>query len=171
MLTTIVRALLTAICVVLAPVAQATSERIITSQASDGSILITLSGTTNCVGQTTVPVSNFTIAGPNVAITSNFPNPGPPCIGSPTPVSYSATANIGHIADGAYSVVWSFVLTPPGTTAFASFLAQFSIAGGALLDPAAVPTMGPLGYGMLVVLMLLLSQGHLRKIVRRTVAR
>ncbi|HZZ94883.1 MAG TPA: hypothetical protein VFE23_20145 [Usitatibacter sp.] len=145
-------ALLVVFCLLVVPPAVAASEYVTASQAADGSVLITLYGTTSCAAPG--GVSSGSTTGSNVTITSNFANPGPPCTPSPQ-LPYSVTSNIGHVPDGTYSVVWSFVLSPPGTSAFATFGGQFTIAAGSLLGPLAVPTMGWPGYLGLALLMLL----------------
>lgn len=156
--------LLAIFCLLIAPLAAAAFEHVTASQAADGSVLITLTGMTSCG----VPsVSNTSVVGSNVTITSDFANPGPPCGPGPL-VPYSVTANLGHVPDGTYSVVWSFVLTPPGTSAFATFSGQFTLSGGILLGPLAVPTMGWPGYMALAALILLFSMRRRKPLARTT---
>jgi hypothetical protein len=129
----------------------AMAQQLTASQAADGSMSITLTGTSNCAGFTSIS-GTPSVSGSSVSITTLFANPGPPCLASPTPVVYSGTVNIGHLGDGSYAVTWSFVSTPPPVTT-ASFTAQFTLANGLLVPPVGVPTLSSVGYAALAGLL------------------
>lgn len=125
--------------------AAAANESIVASQTADGTVLITLRGTSNCVGGNTPIGSSVTsINGSTIAVQSNFANPGPPCVFSPTPVPYSTTVDAGHLPNGNYAVTWTFALTPPvPPSPFATFSAIVTVPTGNATDPEQVPTLSP----------------------------
>jgi hypothetical protein len=142
--------------------ALAIGERLSFAQSPDGSILAIVSGALpGCtLGFSTSAVA---IAGSSITITTGTlpllcpaPPPGTP-LGA-----YSLSVNLGHLADGAYSVNWLFNASPavlqPASGAFA-------VSSGALIDPLAVPTLSPLGLAILAIFVVAGAQRQRRNAV------
>ena len=124
--------------------ALAAQERLSVSQASDGSIVIALSGTRDCSGSPNPQAPTVSAVGSSISLVSVL---GPTLTIVCTPPfdtissPYSIAANVGHLADGNYTAMWSFafsLLPPPVSTSFAI--------GGGVLGPIgafAVPALSP----------------------------
>ena len=129
--------------------ALAIGERLSFAQSADGSILAIVSGALpGCTRA--FSTSTVAIAGSSITITTDTVPLGCPALppGTP-PVAYSFSVNLGHLADGSYSVNWLFNASP---AVLQPASGVFAVAGGALIDPLAVPTLSPLGLVILAIL-------------------
>jgi hypothetical protein len=132
-------------------------EHLFVSQASDGSIVVTLYGTLfycdpllgRFIGQPT-----FSVVAPNVNVVSTIsmgecPAP-PPGFVPPPPSPYAISVNLGVLPDGVYSTTWSFVGGIPQ-----SFHTTFQIQAGLLPVPMPVPALSRPAVLSLMVLLYL----------------
>jgi len=139
----------------------ARNEQLAITQTSDQSIIVTLSGSIfycqllgGFEGQ---PRSS--VIPPDVEIVSNIylgecqpPYPG---FVTPLPVPYSIPINLGVLPNGRYSVTWSFtVLGSPQLVNLGSFQTSFVLQAGLLrVVPVSVPTLSPIAYVGLILLL------------------
>jgi hypothetical protein len=140
----------------------AIGERLSFGQSPDGSILAIVSGAlpvcTRAFSTSTVAVagSSITITTDTVPLGCPAPPPGTP------PVAYSFSVNLGHLADGSYSLNWLFNASPavlqPASGAFA-------VSNGALIDPLAVPTLSPFGLVILAIFVVAVARRQRRDAV------
>jgi hypothetical protein len=143
-------------------VAHAVDDRLSFTQAPDGSVIATLSGA--------VPYCSYAFTGSQLSIVGSTVNiisatviadcpPPPPGFVAPPPSPYSVSVNLGVLADGSYSVTWSFA----GPQSLQPLLGAFRVQGGALIDPFAVPTLSPIAYFLLLGLLAIYGRRHLKR--------
>jgi hypothetical protein len=87
------------------------AESLSVARLSNGHTLVTLTGTTNCIGGGVGSGFLTSISGSLVTITSNWSDPvpgAPPCQVSATPIPYAAEADAGILPDGTYDVQWTW---------------------------------------------------------------
>ncbi len=132
----------------------ASGEQITVTQASDRSILVTLSGYLGYCDFSFNGLPTSSVTRSSITITSNLLigecPPPPPRFVPPSPTPYSFTVDLGKLPDGSFSVTWSFV--PALTQPLQTF---FLLQAGVLPGPAAVPALSPIAYAILLLLLTL----------------
>ena len=129
------------------------NERLSFSQSAEGLVAVTLDGQTPYCGDRPVGAPAITISSTAITIVSAIqvgecPNP-PPGFVFPPPTPYSFTANLAHLGDGTYHVVWGFA--DPSGHIFQSVSSTFVVAHGSLI--ASVPILSNVALFALAVVL------------------